>query len=82
MTLVMLLLSGLGAASQNTIAIGSAEMEYLSLGLSVNVGVTMENSDEIVAAEITVKLPRGCSSEETSCQMLASRADGHQTSVS
>ena len=82
MTLVMLLLSGLGAASQNTIAIGSAEMEYLALGESVNVPVTMENADEIVAVELTVKLPRGGSIRDEGCQMVASRADGHQTSVS
>lgn len=76
-----LLLSTLGAVAQNTISIGTAEMEYLSLGQSVSVPVTMENTDDIVAAELTVKLPRGGSLNTDACQLTAARADGHQLSA-
>ena len=48
MMFLTLLLSTLGAVAQNTITIGNAEMEYLSLGQSVSVPVTMENVDDIV----------------------------------
>ena len=76
-----MLLSTLGAAAQNTIAIGNAEMEYLSLGQSVSLPVTMDNVDEIVAVELTVKVPRGGSLNTDGCQLNASRADGHQISA-
>ena len=81
--LLTLLLSTLGAVAQNknTIAIGTAEMEYLSLGQSVSLPVTMDNSDDIVAVELTVKLPRGGSLNTDGCQLTAVRADGHQLSA-
>ena len=83
MIFLTLLLSTLGAVAQskNTIAIGNAEMEYLSLGQSVSLPVTMDNSDNIVAVELTVKLPRGGSINGDGCQLVASRADGHQISA-
>jgi hypothetical protein len=81
MMLLALLLPALGAVAQNTIAIGSAEMEFLSLGETVSVPVTMDNTDDIVAVELLVKLPRGGSINTDGCQMTASRADGHQMSA-
>ena len=81
MMFLTLLLSTLGAVAQNTISIGNAEMEYLSLGQSVNVPVTMDNVDDIVAVELTVKLPRGSSINPDGCQLNANRADGHQVSA-
>ena len=77
----MLLLSTLGAAAQNTITIGNAEMDFLSLGQSVSVPVTMDNTDDIVAVELVVKVPRGGSLNTDGCQLDASRADGHQISA-
>ena len=79
--LLTLLLSVMGAVAQNTISIGSTEMEYLSLGQSVSVPVTMENADNIVAVELVVKLPRGGRVNTDGCQLTASRADGHQLSA-
>lgn len=79
--LLTLLLSTMGAAAQNTIAIGTAEMEYLSLGQSAGLPVTMENADEVVAVELTVKVPKGGSLNTGGCQLAASRADGHQVSA-
>ena len=79
--LMVLLLSSLGAVAQNTISIGTAEMEYLSLGQSVSVPVTMDNTDDIVAVELTVKMPRGGSLNTDGCQLTAARADGHQISA-
>ena len=81
MLLLTLLLSTLGAVAQNTIAIGTAQMEYLSLGQAVSVPVTMENAEDIVAVELTVKLPRGGRVNGDGCQLTASRANGHQISV-
>ena len=83
MIFLTLLLSTLGAVAQskNTIAIGNTEMEYLSLGQSVSLPVTMDNSDDIVAVELTVKLPRGGSINADGCQLVSSRADGHQISA-
>ena len=48
MMFLTVLLTTLGAVAQNTIAIGNAEMEYFSLGQSVSVPVTMENTNDIV----------------------------------
>ena len=78
-----LLLSTLGAVAQaqNTISIGSAEMEYLSLGEAVGLPVTMDNTDDIVAVELTVQLPQGSSINAYGCQLTAARADGHQISA-
>lgn len=76
-----LLLSVWGAEAQNTISIGSSEMEYLSLGQSVSLPVTMDNVDEIVAVELFVKVPRGGRLNSDGCQLSASRANGHQISV-
>ena len=76
-----LLLFTMGAVAQNTIAIGSTDMEYLSLGQSVSLPVTMDNVDDIVAVELTVKLPRGGRINSDGCQLSASRADGHQISA-
>lgn len=78
-----LLLSTLGAVAQaqNTISIGSAEMEYLSLGESVGLPVTMDNTDDIVAVELTVQLPQGSRINADGCQLTAARADGHQISA-
>jgi len=81
MMLLTLLLSTLGAAAQNSILIGNAEMEYFSLGQTVSVPVTMDNADDIVAVELTVKLPRGSSLNADGCQLAAARADGHQISA-
>ena len=81
MMFLTLLLSTLGAAAQNTIAIGNADMDYFSLGQSVSIPVTMDNVDDIVAVELTVKLPRGGSINPDGCQLIASRADGHQISA-
>ena len=81
MMFLTLLLSTLGAVAQNTIAIGNTEMEYLSLGQSVSLPVTMDNVDDIVAVELTVKVPRGGSLNFDGCQLTASRADGHQISA-
>ena len=63
MMFLTLLLSTLGAVAQaqNTVSIGSAEMEYLSLGETVGLPVTMDNTDDIVAVELTVQLPKGSS---------------------
>ena len=76
-----LLLTTLGAVAQNTIAVGNAEMEYLSLGQSVSLPVTMDNTDDIVAVELWVKLPRGSHLNADGCQLNAVRADGHQISA-
>ena len=81
MLLLALLLPWLGVAAQNTIAIGSAEMEYLSLGQTVSLPVTMDNTDDIVAVELLVKLPRGGRINADGCQLAAARADGHQLSA-
>ena len=81
MMFLTLLLSTLGVVAQNTITIGNAEMEYLSLGQTVSVPVTMENVDDIVAVELTVKVPRGGSINGDGCQLTANRADGHQISA-
>ena len=81
MMLLTLLLPMLGAAAQNTVKVGSAEMEYLSLGQTVSLPVTMENTDDIVAVELTLKLPRGGSINADGCQLAAARADGHQLSA-
>ena len=79
---LLVMLSTLWTAAQNTIKIAGVEMEYLSLGQSVSIPVTMDNVDDIVAAELTVKLPRGGSINPDGCQLTASRADGHQISAS
>lgn len=76
-----LLLCILRVAAQNTIAIGNTEMEYLSLGQSVSLPVTMDNADEIVAVELTVKVPRGGTINADGCQLAAARANGHQISA-
>ncbi len=78
-----LLLSTLGAVAQvqNTVSIGTAEMEYLSLGESVGLPVTMNNTDDIVAVELTVQLAKGSSINAGGCQLTAARADGHQISA-
>lgn len=76
-----LLLCALRMAAQNTIAIGSADMEYLSLGQSVSLPVTMNNADPVVAVELLVKVPRGGSINAAGCQLDAARADGHQISA-
>ena len=78
-----LLLSTLGAVAQaqNTISIGSAEMEYLSLGEAVGLPVTMDNTDDIVAVELTVQLPQGSRINADGCQLTAARANGHQISA-
>ena len=81
MMFLTVLLTTLGAVAQNTIAIGNAEMEYFSLGQSVSVPVTMENTNDIVAVELKVKLPRGGSINPDGCQLAAGRADGHQISA-
>ena len=79
--ILILLLTSMGATAQNTIAIGKANMEFLSLGQSVSVPVTMENTEDIVALELFVKLPRGGGINADGCQLAASRADGHQISA-
>lgn len=79
--LLILLLASMGATAQNTIAIGKANMEFLSLGQSVSVPVSMENTEEIVALELFVKLPRGGGINADGCQLDASRADDHQMSA-
>ena len=79
--LLTLLCTVMGTAAQNTIAIGNANMEYLSLGQSVSVPVSMTNSSDIVAVELQVKLPRGGSINTDGCQLNATRADGHQISA-
>ena len=78
-----LLLSTLGAVAQaqNTVSIGSAEMEYLSLGETVGLPVTMDNTDDIVAVELTVQLPKGSSINANGCQLTPARANGHQISA-
>ena len=76
-----LLLCVLRVAAQNTIAIGSAEMEYLSLGQSVSLPVTMNNTDPVVAVELLVKVPRGGQVNAAGCQLAAARADDHQISA-
>ena len=81
MMFLTLLFSTLGAVAQNTITIGNAKMEYLSLGNSVSVPVMMDNTDNIVAVELTVKVPRGGSINGDGCQLTASRANSHQISV-
>ncbi len=81
MLLLTMLLPFLGAAAQNTIAIGNAEMEYLSLGQSVSLPVLMDNADDIVAVEFTVQIPKGGSINADGCQLTSGRADGHQISV-
>lgn len=80
---LMLLLSTLGAVAyaQNTISIGSAEMEYLSLGETVGLPVTMDNTDDIVAVELTMQLPQGSSVNAEGCQISAARTNGHQISA-
>lgn len=79
--LLALLLSTMGAVAQNTITIGNADIEYLSLGQLVELPVTMDNIDEIVAVELTVKVPQGGGLKTNGCQLTASRADGHQLSA-
>ncbi|MBR1498788.1 MAG: dockerin type I repeat-containing protein [Bacteroidaceae bacterium] len=81
MMLLTLLLPMVGAVAQNTVSIGNAEMEYLSLGQSVDLPVMMENADDIVAVELSVKLPRGGRINTDGCQLTAARADGHQLSA-
>ena len=78
-----LLLSTLGAVAQaqNTVSIGSAEMEYLSLGETVGLPMTMDNTDDIVAVELTVQLPKGSSINANGCQLTPARANGHQISA-
>lgn len=78
-----LLLSTLGAVAQaqNTVSIGSAEMEYLSLGETVGLPVTMDNTDDIVAVELTVQLPKGSSINANGCQLTPARANGHLISA-
>ena len=78
-----LLLSTLGAVAQaqNTVSIGSAEMEYLSLGETVGLPVTMDNTDDIVAVELTVQLPKGSIINANGCQLTPARANGHQISA-
>ncbi len=79
--LLVLLLSVMGAVAQNTIAVGNAEMEYLSLGQSVSLPVTMDNADDIVAIELTVQTPQGSRLNTDGCQLTANRANGHQISA-
>ena len=83
MMFLTLLLSTLGAVAQaqNTVSIGSAEMEYLSLGETVGLPVTMDNTDDIVAVELTVQLPKGSSINANGCQLTPARANGHQISA-
>ncbi|MCI7011789.1 MAG: dockerin type I domain-containing protein [Prevotella sp.] len=83
MMFLTLLLSTLGAVAQaqNTVSIGSAEMEYLSLGKTVGLPVTMDNTDDIVAVELTVQLPKGSSINANGCQLTPARANGHQISA-
>lgn len=81
MLFLTLLFFTLGAAAQNTISIGNAEIEYLSLGQSVSIPVTMDNINDIVAVELTVKVPRGGRLNPDGCQLAATRADGHQISA-
>ena len=81
MMLLALLLTSIGAAGQNTITIGNGEIGYLSLGQTVSLPVTMDNEDDIVAVELTVKLPRGGGLNADGCQLTAARANGHQLSV-
>ena len=82
MMFVALLFPALGAtAVGNTIAIGSTEMEYLSLGQIVSLPVTMDNTDDIVAVELILKLPRGGDINIDGCQLNASRSNGHQISA-
>ena len=81
MMFAVLLLSAMGVAAQNIITIGSAQMEYLSLGQTVSIPVTMQNTDPIVAVELVVKVPRGGSINVDGCQLTAARADGHQIST-
>ena len=82
MMFAVLLLSVMGAMAQNnTIAIGNAEMDFLSLGQSVSIPVTMDNTDDIVAVELVVKVPRGGSLNADGCQLDANRANGHQISA-
>ena len=81
MMFAVLLLSVMGVAAQNTITIGNAEMDFLSLGQSVSIPVTMDNTDDIVAVELVVKVPRGGSINVDGCQLTAARADGHQIST-
>ena len=81
MLFLTLLLSVLGASAQNTITIGNVEMEYLSLGQSVSVPVTMDNVDDIVAVELIVKVAPGGSIYADGCQLSPSRANGHQVSA-
>ena len=83
MMFLTLLLSTLGAVAQaqNTVSIGSAEMEYLSLGETVGLPVTMDNTDDIVAVELTVQLPQGSRINADGCQLTAARANGHQISA-
>lgn len=79
--LLALLLPFMGAVAQNTIAIGSAEMDYLSLGQSISLPVTMDNADDIVAIELIVETPQGSRLNTGSCQLTADRSDGHQLSA-
>ena len=81
MLFLTLLLSVLGASAQNTITIGNVEMEYLSLGQSVSVPVTMDNIDDIVAVELIVKVAPGGSINADGCQLSPNRANGHQVSA-
>lgn len=83
MMFLTLLLSTLGAVAQaqNTVSIGSAEMEYLSLGETVGLPVTMDNTDDIVAVELTVQLPKGSIINANGCQLTPARANGHQISA-
>ena len=83
MMFLTLLLSTLGAVAQaqNTVSIGFAEMEYLSLGETVGLPVTMDNTDDIVAVELTVQLPKGSSINANGCQLTPARANGHQISA-
>lgn len=81
MMFLTLLLSTLGAAAQNTISIGTSEMEYLSLGESVGLPVTMDNTDDIVAVELTVQVAKGGSVNADGCQLTPGRANGHQISA-
>ncbi len=81
LTLLLATLGAVAGGNDNTIAIGKAEMDYLSLGQSVALPVTMENDDDIVAVELVVKVPQGGSINSDGCQLSASRANGHQLSA-
>lgn len=78
---LLLLTSGVAVQAQNTVAVGTTEMDYKELGNTVGLPVTMDNSDDIVAVELTVQLPQEATVNVSGCQIMASRADGHQISV-